>query len=100
MQGLPRLFDNFMTHESPVVGLANDHNGVAATSKAVPSNLLAEWRMTCLVNLVTRGGGDARDQSKGCYTYYCNSTPSILLLLAFRNEIISIDRAIRVILGQ
>ncbi|KOC66802.1 hypothetical protein WH47_12607 [Habropoda laboriosa] len=42
IHGLPRLFDNFMTHGSPVVRLANDHNGVAATSKAVPSNLLAE----------------------------------------------------------
>lgn len=52
-----RLFDNFMTHGSPPlsVGLANDHNGVAGTSNAVPSNLPAESWMTRLVNPVTRG---------------------------------------------
>lgn len=52
-----RLFDNFMTHgSSPLsVGLANDHNGVAGTSNAVPSNLPAESWMTRLVNPVTRG---------------------------------------------
>lgn len=46
-----------MTHGSlPLsVGLANDHNGVAGTSNAVPSNLPAESWMTRLVNPVTRG---------------------------------------------